>query len=54
MEGYSNIYRESGELLGKVFYRDDEAVSGTCADGRAFTDAELINWENEQEAVICD
>ena len=45
-EGYAQIYMENGRLFGKILYRNDEAVSGNCADERAFTNAELINWEN--------
>ena len=52
-EGLRIIYTESGSLWGGVFYRLGEIVRGTCADGRDWTNAEIINWQNGH-TVICD
>ena len=53
LEGIGRVYKENGRLWGKIIYRNDKVVSGTCANGRAFTNAEIINWQNGHE-VICD
>jgi len=52
-EGIAKTYKENGRLWGKVLYHNDKVVSGTCANGRAFTNAEIINWQNGH-TVICD
>jgi len=43
-DGYRQIYTESGRLLMKLLYRNDRPVSGACGDGRAFTNAEIMNY----------
>ena len=30
----------------KLLYRNDKPVSGACGDGRAFTNAEIVNLSN--------
>jgi antitoxin component YwqK of YwqJK toxin-antitoxin module len=52
-EGHSQRYYENGRLLGKILYRNSKPVSGSCANGRPLTNAELINWENGY-AVSCN
>jgi len=44
-EGYHNFYTKDGKPLCKILYGDDKTLSGTCADGRALTNAELSNFE---------
>lgn len=30
----------------RAYYESGKAVSGTYGDGKPFTNAELLNWEN--------
>ena len=53
LEGMEKVYSESGRLWGRIVYSNNKAMSGTCGNGRAFTDAELINWGNGRP-VSCD
>ena len=53
LEGYSQVYNKNGRLWGKILYRNDKIVSGACADGRVWTNAELTNWQNGHE-VFCN
>jgi len=53
LEGMEIVYSESGRLWGRIVYSNNKAMSGTCGNGRAFTDAELINWGNARY-VSCD
>lgn len=46
MNGVNKIYSENGEIWGTVTYKNNIPVSGQCADGRAWTSAELNNWNN--------
>jgi antitoxin component YwqK of YwqJK toxin-antitoxin module len=52
-EGYSQVYGKNGRLWAKILYRKGTAVSGVCGNGRAFTPAELINWESGH-GISCD
>jgi len=52
-EGISKTYYESGILFAKVHYYNDKPVGGMCANGRTFTNAELLNWGNGH-TVRCD
>lgn len=36
-EGLTKIYLENGRLWGQILYKNNEPVSGTCANGRALT-----------------
>ena len=51
-EGYEQRYIESGRLWGRVLYKNGEIVSGTCENGRAFTNAEIISWKSGR-TVFC-
>ena len=52
-EGYASVYTKNGKFCGKILYRNDKSVSGTCANGRALTNAEITKWLNGQ-AATCD
>lgn len=51
-EGKSVLY-EHGDLWATIQYRNGAAVSGICADGRSFTEAEIFNW-NRGAPVTCN
>ena len=51
-EGDALIYTETGLLLGKIFYKNDIPVSGSCENGIIITDTELMSMENGYE-VLC-
>jgi len=53
VEGIAKTGKANGKLWGKILFRGNNPVSGTCANGRAFTNAEIINWENGH-TVTCD
>ncbi|MDE7169874.1 MAG: hypothetical protein K2N67_06730, partial [Mucispirillum sp.] len=44
-EGFQYYYK-SGVLFAVILYVNNEITSGICANGRLWTSAELINWEN--------
>mgnify|MGYP006990130105 FL=1 len=44
---------EKGALWATITYKDDKPVSGICGNGRKWTKAELLNWENGVE-VTCE
>lgn len=50
--GNSERYNENGALWATITYINDKPVSGICGNGRKWTNAELINWENGVE-VTC-
>ena len=52
-DGIRAWYSESGRLWRKILYKNDEPVSGACGDGRALTNAELANWQNERTVPSC-
>ena len=52
-EGYSQTYTATGHLLHRIFYFNDSIISGVCGDGRAFTNAELINLINLVSSPSC-
>ncbi len=45
-EGIEKKYNENGSLWGIVTYANNKAISGKCANGRKWTNAELHNWDN--------
>lgn len=51
--GNTERYSEKGALWATITYKDDKPVSGICGNGRKWTKAELINWENGV-AVTCE
>lgn len=51
--GNAERYSEKGALWATITYKDDKPVSGICGNGRKWTKAELINWENGV-AVTCE
>lgn len=46
LEGISKVYNENGKLSATITYKNDKAVSGICANGKKWNNAELSNWEN--------
>lgn len=44
--GATKIYMEDGALWASVTYSKDKPIAGKCANGRKWTKAELLNWEN--------
>ena len=53
-EGLSKLYYESGALKSEVNFKDGIRVSGKCANGREWTDAELSNFEKGLEVSCGD
>lgn len=53
LEGIAKMYYESGKLWATITYKNDKAVSGICANGKKWNNAELSNWENGLN-VNCD
>nr|MDE7315791.1 hypothetical protein [Mucispirillum sp.] len=51
--GNAERYSEKGALWATITYKNDKPVSGICGNGRKWTKAELINWENGV-AVTCE
>ncbi len=51
--GNTERYSEKGALWATITYKDDKPVSGICGNGRKWTKAELLNWENGVE-VTCE
>lgn len=45
-QGTTKIYMEDGALWASVTYSKDKPIAGKCANGRKWTKAELLNWEN--------
>ena len=53
-EGLVKEYYESGALKSEVNFKDGIRVSGKCANGREWTDAELSNFEKGLEVSCGD
>ena len=53
LEGQSKSYNTYGMLWATITYKNNKAVSGICANGKKWNNAELSNWENGLE-VSCD
>lgn len=47
--GTSKFYIEDGALWATITYSNNEPIAGKCANGRNWTQAELINWKNGLE-----
>ena len=45
-QGNTEVYTKDGKRWGTINYKNDKAISGKCGNGRNWTKAELINWEN--------
>ncbi len=45
-EGITKVYDANGGFFLAVTYKNDKAVSGICANGKKWNNAELSNWEN--------
>lgn len=43
----------NGNLWATIMYNNDKPISGTCANGRKWTNIEISNWEKGLK-VICD
>ena len=44
-EGIGKSYMEDGRLFSTVTYQNDKVISGKCANGRKWTNAEINNFE---------
>ena len=51
-EGIGKSYKEDGRLFSTVTYQNDKVISGKCANGRKWTNAEINNWEKGLD-VVC-
>ena len=51
-EGIGKSYMEDGRLFSTVTYQNDKVISGKCANGRKWTNAEINNWEKGLD-VVC-
>lgn len=40
-EGEGKIYEDSGKLLASITWQDNKAISGKCANGKAFSSENL-------------
>jgi len=45
-DGVETSYLKNGQVFARITYRNDIPVSATCRNGRQWTNAELLNWEN--------
>ena len=45
-EGQMKSYNSYGKFWATITYKNDKAVSGICANGKKWNNAELSNWEN--------
>lgn len=45
-EGKQTVYNENGRVWAVITYKNDNPINGKCANGRKWTRAELLNWEN--------
>ena len=45
-EGQMKSYNSYGKFWATITYKNDKAVSGICANGRKWNNAELSNWDN--------
>lgn len=52
-DGLSKGYYEDEKLFADITYKDGNAVSGQCANGRKWNDKELSDW-NSKRIVECD
>ena len=44
-EGIGKSYKEDGRLFFTLTYQNDKVISGKCANGRKWTNAEINNFE---------
>jgi antitoxin component YwqK of YwqJK toxin-antitoxin module len=51
--GFAQMYYQSGKLAFKILYRNNEAINGTCGNGRQLTNAEIFNFTNNHP-VYCE
>ena len=52
-DGTSTSYIENGNMHSERKYVNGKLISGKCKDGRAWTEAEMENWNNGLD-VYCN
>lgn len=53
ISGEEKWYSQKGDLIFSVIYRDDEPVSGKCANGKVLTSAHLHNIKRRVGSIDC-
>ena len=49
IDGVSKSYLDDGRIHSERLYSNGNLISGKCSNGRAWTEAELENWNNGLE-----